>query len=580
MEEKKKNKFLIFVIIVIILAGLAVGGKYFVSKILRNYINTEITDKVNLVINYSNVTGRMKKDLIVDDNGVIYLSFNDIQNYYDDNIYYDEQYNQIVTSSENKLAVLKLNEKFMYINENKVSIKGAAKKENGVYYLPISEMQDVYDISVKKIDNKVVLESLDKQLVSAEVSKKTKVKFKTTNMSKTLEKLKVGDIVYIAEVKDYQLPTGWIKVRTQNGTIGYIEEKNISNKQTVREDAVYIPQIDGKISLVWDYFSEYNKAPDNTGKKYDGVNVVSPSFFYLGIKDMQKQGAVQRTKEEQCKVLANVGDAGVQYINWAKANGYKIWPKFSNETLSNTIDEFSEIINDYELRRSMINELVEYVQEYDLDGINLDFEFMYEKDKDAFSKFVIELAPRLRAIDACLSVDVTAPDGSANWSMCYDRNLIGEVADYIVFMAYDQYGTNTIGTTSGYNWVLNSLKKFLETEEIPSEKVILGLPFYTKLWKTKDDKVVDSSVVTLNNINSISLPNNAEKEFKKELQQYFVQYEKNGYIYKIWIEDEDSLAKKLDLVNEFNIAGAAYWRKGFESQTIWNVIKEKLNLKN
>ena len=70
------------------------------------------------------------------------------------------------------------------------------------------------------------------------------------------------------------------------------------------------------------------------------------------------------------------------------------------------------------------------------------------------------------------SVDVTAPDGGETWSLCFDRNVIGDVADYIVFMAYDQYGasSNKSGTTAGYNWVELSLKKFLNTEEIESNK--------------------------------------------------------------------------------------------------------------
>ena len=225
----------------------------------------------------------------------------------------------------------------------------------------------------------------------------------------------------------------------------------------------------------------------------------------------------------------------------------------------------------------MIKDILNYVKEYNLDGINLDFEYMYQNDKDAFSKFVIELAPQLRNLGASLSVDVTAPDGSANWSLCYNRNLIGEVADYVVFMGYDQYGTTKIGTTSGYNWVDLSLNKFLNQEEVPAEKIILGLPFYTKLWKTKNGEVVNSTVIMIKNINNI-IPENATKEWKEELQQYYIQYEKDGYVYKMWIEDEKSFTKKLDLVQKYNLAGAAYWRKGFENEKMWNTIKNNLGL--
>lgn len=573
-EEKPKNKiFLKLIIIAIFLAGVV-----FALKIAPNYIRNEITDKTNLVINYSNVTGRMKQNLLIDENGVVYLSLNDIMNYYDKHIYYDEQYNQIVTSSETKLAVLKIGENEMTVNGEKRKINGAAGVQDNIYYLPISEMEDVYNIKVSTMENKVVIESLDKKLTTATVNKKTSIKYKATFFSKAIEKISENEKVVIADVDKNTLPEGWAKVRTQNGNIGYIEEKYLNNISVEREEKKYVAQIEGKISLAWEYFSEYAKAPDNSEITYDGVNVVSPSFFYLKLEDTEKEKLTKLDVISQSRILENVGDEGVQYINWAKSNGYKVWPKVSNDTLSTTIDEFSCIINDYKLREIMIKDIINYVKKYDLDGINLDFEYMYQNDKDAFSKFVIELAPQLRNLGVCLSVDVTAPDGSANWSLCYNRNVIGEVADYIVFMGYDQYGTTKIGTTSGYNWVETSLNKFLNQEEIPSEKIILGLPFYTKLWKTKDGEVINNSVVMIKNVNN-QIPENASKEWKEDLQQYYIQYEKDGYVYKMWIEDEQSFKRKIDLVQKYNLAGAGYWRKGFENQEIWSVIKNSLNLK-
>lgn len=572
IEKPKRKIFFKIVIILIFLTGIM-----FSLKIAPNYIRNDITDKTNLIINYSNVTGRMKQNLLIDENEVIYLSLNDIMNYYDKHIYYDQKYNQIVTSSETKLAVLKIDEKQITINGEKQKIDGAAKVKDNIYYLPISEMEDVYNIKVSKIENKVVIESLDKKLTTGRAIKKISVRYKPTFFSRTIEKVSENEKVIIAEVDKNALPQGWIKVRTQNGNIGYVEEKLLKNISVEREEKTYSLKNDEKISLAWEYFSEYAKAPDNSGINYNGVNVVSPSFFYLKLQDTKKENVSKLDVISQASILENIGEQGIQYINWAKSNGYKIWPKVSNDTLSTTIDEFSCIINDYQLREIMIKDIINYVKEYNLDGINLDFEYMYQNDKDAFSKFVIELAPQLRNLGVCLSVDVTAPDGSSNWSLCYNRNLIGEVADYVVFMAYDQYGTTKIGTTSGYNWVDLSLNKFLKQEEVPSEKIILGLPFYTKLWKTKNGEVVSSSVVMIKNINN-QIPENATKEWKEELQQYYIQYEKDGYVYKMWIEDEESFAKKLDLVQKYNLAGAGYWRKGFENEKIWDNIKNSLGL--
>ena len=574
--EKPKHRVLkIFVkilIAIIILAGIAFG-----IKVGPNYISKEITDKTNLVINYSNVTGRMKQDLFIDENDVVYLSLNDIMNYYDKNAYYDEQYNQIVTSSDTKLAVLKIDENKITINGNTKDIKGAAILKDKIYYLPISEMEEVYNIKISRKDNRVIMESLDKKLVTATAKKKIDIKLKPTFFSKTLEKVNEKEKVVIAEVEPNSVPKGWVKVRTQNGAIGYVEEKNLNSKKVEREEKVLSKQIDGKISIAWEYFSEYFKAPDNTNVKYDGVNVVSPSFFNMKLQDTGKENLTMLDVISQSKINQNVGDEGIKYINWAHNNGYKVWAKVSNDTLPSTIDEFSKIINDYQIRSLMIKDILSYVDKYDLDGINLDFEYMYMKDSEAFSRFVIELAPQLREKGKCLSVDVTAPNGAENWSLCYDRNIIAEVADYIVFMGYDQYGTTAIGTTAGYNWVVNSLKNMLTYDEVPAEKLILGLPFYTKLWQTQNGKTIKGTAVGMNSISS-SIPSGVEKQWIEELQQHYVEYEQGAYVYKMWIEDEESFGKKLDLVNEYNLAGAGYWRKGLESESIWKVIKTKLNL--
>lgn len=575
-EKKKSRIFLKLVIIIFVLALLGFGS-IFVYKVAPNYINKDITNKTNLIINFSNVTGRTKQEMIIDENNIVYLSMDDIKNYYDKHIYYDDEYNQIITSSDTKLAVLKIDDNNMTINGKKVKINGSAKVINNVYYLPFSEMEEVYNVKIYRPENKVVIESLDRELVFSKVTKNVSIKYKATALSRTIEKLNENDKVIIAKSQENTLPEGWVKVRTQNGNLGYIEEKYLSESVVEREAKVYEKQIDGKISLAWEYFSEYAKAPDNTDKTYNGVNVVSPSFFYLKLKNTDKENLTKLDVILQSNLLENVGDEGVAYINWAKSNGYKVWPKVTNDTLPSTIDEFSVIINDFKLRENMINQIKQYVEKYDLDGINLDFEFMYKTDKDAFSKFVIELAPQLRDMGVCLSVDVTAPDGADNWSLCYDRNVIGEVADYVVFMGYDQYGTSTIGTTSGYNWLKSSINKFMKYDEVPAEKIILGLPFYTKLWKTKNNEVVGSQVIFISNIEN-QIPANATKEWKEDLQQYYIQYEKDGYTYKMWLEDITSFEKKIQLVEEYGLAGAGYWRKGFENEKVWDVIKMNLGL--
>ena len=213
--------------------------------------------------------------------------------------------------------------------------------------------------------------------------------------------------------------------------------------------------------------------------------------------------------------------------------------------------------------------------------INVDFENMKQEDKDMYSRFIIELTPRLKEIGLITSVDVTAPDGGETWSMCFDRNVIGDVADYIVFMAYDEYGVSSTkpGTTAGYDWVKLSLNKFLQTEEIKSEKIILAIPFYTRVWTTNaEGKLISTNAVAMNKLNNI-IPDGAEITWNDELKQNYVEYDDNGNKKQIWIEDLDSLKAKVSLINENNLAGVGSWKKDMELDEVWQMLKKELNIK-
>lgn len=550
----KKNIIKIIVVLVLLIIAIAI------LKTAPNYIRNEIKDRINLIINNSNVTTSLKNDVYIDDNNVIYLSKSDIQNFFDEYIYFDEKYNYIITTGENKVASLGIDNKKIEINGKEQMIKSPAIETFDTYLIPISELQEVYNISVEYASetNKVVIESLDREQKKLECTKNESIKYKPTIFSKTLEKIKKTEQLIVVSKEN-----GWIKVRTANGNLGYIKENNNQNIVVSRIAQQNKKQIEGKVSLVWDYFSEYGSAPDRTGTRITGVNVVSPTFFTL-------------TDEGKGKIDVNVGNDGIQYIKWAHSNGYKVWPSISN---SPYIQTTSDIMNDYKLRQVLIENIINLVNDYNLDGINIDFEYMFMQDKDLFSKFIIELAPRMKEIGAVLSVDVTAPDGSPNWSLCYNRHVIGKKVDYIIFMAYDQHGgfSEKAGTNSGYDWIETNINKFVGTqEEVSNEKLILALPFYTRLWKEKDNEL-DNFAIAIKNIQSV-IPNNVTKKWDDGLKQYYVEYEKNGAKYEVWLEDEKSLSEKISLIDKYNLAGAAYWQKDMETEAILKMIAEKLGI--
>ena len=553
--KKESNKTIYKIIVVLIfLIGIIMVLQY-----SGNYVVDEITDKANLIINNGNVTKSLKLDMFIDENETVYISKQDIENFFDPYIYYDEKYNQIITGSNTKIASIVVGSNEMYVNSSKVNISAPIIEKEGEYYIPFSELDDVYNVDTQYIaeNNVVVIDSLNRKYSIATSGKDNSVKYKPTGLSKTIDKIEKGEIVTIANREDEESKDGWTRVRTDSGKIGYVKTKDLGTENVIREAFEETKKFEGTVSMVWDYFSESYYAPDRSGTKIKGVNVVSPAFFSL-----EKLG--------KGEVYVNIDEPGKEYIEWAHNNGYEVWPMISNGSM---IETTSEIMQDYKLRESLINKIVSYIVQYNLDGINIDFENMYEADKDYFSRFIIELEPRLNEIGAVLSVDVTAPDGGSTWSMCYDRYTIGQVADYIAFMAYDQHNSTTEGTTAGYDWVEANINKFLGQEGVSAEKIILGIPFYTLLWVEGETPYT----VNINKVDEV-LPNNIEKEWDEDLKQYYVEYEEDGVIHKMWIEDENSIGEKLNLVEKYKLAGAAYWTKDRESEEVLDVISEKLQI--
>ena len=555
IERKKKLITRIFFIIISLIVIFIIG------LIANNFIILDKNKTTNLVINNKNITANLKNEILIEDN-IIYLSKADISNFFDKYIYEDKENNQIITTYEKKSAAIGFEENVITINGSEKEIYAHAIKKEDTIYLPISEMTDVYDIEISNIEETkvITMDSLDREQKKAIVTSNVSVKSSTNFIAKTVDIIKKGETVIVVSSKD-----GYTKVRTEDGKLGYIKSKKLENEFTVRESMEEEKQIKGKINLTWDYFSEYDSAPDRSGTTIEGVNVVSPAFFYL-----DKNGNLRE----------NIGSEGQAYIEWAHKNGYKVWPMLSNAEVSKiNLDITSKIMNSYELRQKLIESIVNKCVKYDIDGINIDFENMKQEDKDKYSRFIIELTPRLKEMGLVTSVDVTAPDGGETWSLCFDRHVIGDVADYIVFMAYDQYGVSSTkpGTTAGYNWVELSLNKFLKTEEIEPEKIILAVPFYTRVWTTNSDgKIVSNNTVAMKNIDKV-IPDGVEKKWDEDLKQNYVEYTDEQNKKQIWIEDIDSLKAKVSLITEHNLAGVGSWKKDMESAEVWKTLKDELN---
>lgn len=214
--------------------------------------------------------------------------------------------------------------------------------------------------------------------------------------------------------------------------------------------------------------------------------------------------------------------------------------------------------------------------DYGVQGINLDFENVHLKDRDLLTQFVRELYPVFKENNLKVSMDVTAISSSENWSLSFDRKRLQRTVDYLMLMAYDQHwaASPIAGSVAQYSWVEKSLVRIFE--EIPSEKLILGVPFYTRLWTIEDGKV-SSQALSMETANKFIRENNVPLVWDQESSQYYGEVEKSNKTYKIWVEDSESLAYKASLIHKYDLAGIASWRKGFETPDIWASIDKILN---
>ena len=317
-----------------------------------------------------------------------------------------------------------------------------------------------------------------------------------------------------------------------------------------------------KINLAWHYLSQSTPDMSDT-MKINGLNVISPTWFTLSSGDGN---------------IKSIAD--VRYSNWAHKNNYQVWGLVTNDFDQ---EMTNKMLSNPVARKKAVDMLIQYAKDYKLDGINVDFENMYTKDRALFTQFVKELYQKTKTMGITLSVDVTVIIKYSNWSECYDRKALAQVSDYVALMAYDQYwaGSPVSGSVSQLKWVEDHLKKVLQ--EVPKEKLLLGMPFYTRVWKEEYDAnnklVVTSKAVSMEYAEQQVAENYGTKTWDAVSGQYFATYQKGGATYKIWLEDARSIKLRVELANKYNLAGVASWKLGMEKQGIWEVIATALGTK-
>lgn len=316
-----------------------------------------------------------------------------------------------------------------------------------------------------------------------------------------------------------------------------------------------------RINLTWDAI--YNVQPDPTKiGDWNGVNVVSPSWFSLS----DGKGNI-RSK------------ADAAYSAWARNKGMQVWAMFGN---SFEPDMTHEALSSYASRSSMIQQLIAYARTFRVQGINLDFENVYTKDKDNLIQFVRELTPLMHEQGLSVSIDVSPKSNSEMWSAYLDRGRLADAVDYLILMAYDEHwaASPVSGSVASLPWTENAITKILKEDGVAPSQLILGVPFYTRVWTEKTDdngKVeVSSKAIGMDAVRKLIEDNKLTPALSEETGQHYVEFKANGALQRIWLEDELSVQARVQLVKKYKLAGVASWTRAFAADDIWSVLDKAL----
>ena len=262
------------------------------------------------------------------------------------------------------------------------------------------------------------------------------------------------------------------------------------------------------------------------------------------------------------------------YVTTAHRNGYEVWATFT-ETNSNRA---YAMFTNSNVREATISKVVNLALQYNVDGINVDFEALGMKNRDLFTRFVKDLSQRLHQYNITVSVDVVKPSSSDTWSRWYDRAALSQYADYIMYMAYDEYTASSTypGPVGSKPWVEGGIKDIL-AEGVPAEKLVMCVPFYIRDYKLDSSgKVVSSSAVKMQTAFDRVKTYGGKTYYDSNACQTVATYTMSGSAHKVWVEDTSSMGWRMDLINKYNLAGAGAWQLYLETPDIWKVIKDKL----
>ncbi|WP_258042609.1 glycosyl hydrolase family 18 protein [Paenibacillus sp. UNC499MF] len=562
-SKRKKSRLRSFILLLIVLAAIA----YLVMTRLPN--NNHITPfyaNLDKPVFYQGEAYEGGSALGA--KGAMKLPLGLVSEWIDPAVIGEASTNSVILTTEQAVVRLQTDKASASRNLKEIPLASPMIRQGKEFYVPVSILKDLYGIEVRE-DAETGAVSLFKP--------GEKVRWGTFR-GKEGGELRSGSSVRspitgsLADGEHLMIwgeQNGWYKVQLPGGRAGYVKTSLVTEEKGEEIPSFQPPAAkprwkpEGKLNMTWEHV--VTATPKTASiPEMPGLNVVSPTWFHLA----DEKGSIKN-------------QADPAYIKWAHSRNYQIWALFDNSFEPNMT---GKALGSYETRLNMISQLLSFTKQYNLQGINIDFENMNKSDGPHLVQFVREMAPLLHEQGLVLSIDVTAKSGSDAWSRVYNRPALAAAVDYMMLMAYDEHWASSpkSGSVASLPWVERSLKQILDEDKVPPSKLVLGIPFYTRIWteEQKDEGIkVSSKAVFMEKPRKIIQEKGLTPQFREDTGQNYVEYKEDGKLNRIWLEDETSVKARLEIVSKYKLAGVASWRRGFEEPAIWQVIADALQSK-
>ena len=582
-RRRKRQRMIRFVLLIILIiaaiAGIILWKRYSPSKEqydMKKYYGIEKDGQVGITVDNKDVEAEGKLA-----GGKVYVAYNIVRDYINSRFYWDPNENVLLYMLPEDMISVDVGSKDYSISKKKKSEDYVIlKTEGNTAYIALDFVQQYTNIDYEVSNNPdhVMIRTKWGKTDVATVKKNTQVRYQGGVKSPVLAELKKKDEVTVVESEQ-----NWKKVRTADGVIGYVKNKTLKNEEKKNITRKFEEQDysnitkDYTINMAWHNVTnqDANNAVAQRIAQTKGLTTLAPTWIHVA----DTNGNISSI-------------ASADYVSYAHKQNVEVWMTVRDfDGGISSEQESYELLSYTSRRETLITQLIAEALRVGVDGINVDFEKISDKCGEHYIEFIRELSVKCRQNGLVLSVDNYVPK---SFNTQYDRKEQGIVADYVVIMGYDEYyaGSLEAGPVSSYNYVKEGITETLK--EVPAEKVISGIPFFTRLWKEtpkteeelKSDKgtdaeqystTVESDAYGMDNAQAIVKQAGVDTTWDKKAGQNYATWEADGSKYEIWMEDSKSIEAKLKLMKKYKLAGTAEWSLGQESSDIWNLIQKYVN---